>query len=271
MRIEKSRASAARRLTLGLWFCGTGCSADGVGPSENDAAVVSKHCLGMYRSVCFQTDRCKRMRRVHSAAPLGRAWTHLFGLQLHSDGDRLFPITATDMPVSAQQAHDTIESEVDTMASAGVGTLKMGLGTDVLHYPSTKGSPRDWRLLPSVWALDTATWMSSSCVSMYAQAQTAHALFSAGMDPYELLFARTQPWHANVHFLSHRRWSLCGELEELSTDRAVLSGKRCKIASRGLSPVPGYPNYANAMNLGLDAVRAYRFGDFAKRPHAMQT
>ncbi len=259
MRIEKSRASALRRLTLGLWFCGTGCSADGVGPSS-DAAVVSKHCLGDVPQRVLSDGSLQEDAPCAFRCAAGTCVDPpLFGLQLHSDGDRLFPITATDMPVSAQQAHDTIESEVDTMASAGVGTLKMGLGTDVLHYPSTKGSPRDWRLLPSVWALDTATWMSSSYVSMYAQAQTAHALFSAGMDPVRIALSRARS-HGMRTYISYRiaDGHFVGSWKNYPLTAQFYLENDVKIASRGLSPVPGYPNYANAMNLGLDAVRAYR-------------
>ncbi|WP_157741014.1 discoidin domain-containing protein [Jiangella sp. DSM 45060] len=195
-----------------------------------------------------------------------------FGVMLHSDGDRLFPPgdlncveNSTPCGVDALSARDTIQSEVDAIAAAGFGTLKIGLGTDVLNWDSQVGSGRDWRLDDPDWALPAGAWATYK--DLRGRAHTARNLFQAGVDPVPVAAERARALGLKV-FLSYRvadthftanpaGYPLTSEFY-LTSEASADPADQVAISHSGASPVPGYPRFDRLMNLNRPRVRQDR-------------
>jgi hypothetical protein len=191
-----------------------------------------------------------------------------FGVALHSDGDRLFPPGNLDGPVygvTAGEAVSTIIDEVDNTANAGFGTLKMGLGTDIVNWNSQAGSPRDWRLDDPKWALSADGW--AVYANMRGLAWTARRLFTAGIDPVRIAGERAK--ERGMHFILSYRIADTHFTDDpagypltskfyLDSEASTDSNNWVTIKHSGSSPVPGYSRFDELMNFDKAGVRSNR-------------
>lgn len=191
-------------------------------------------------------------------------------IALHSDGDRLFPPGTRATPCdfysgsSATQAESIIREEVAAIANAGYDTLKMNIGTDVLNYPSSIGSPRDWRLDDTNWALTTTEW--EKYLDAHGRALTADNLFAESpvIDP--VLVAAQEAASNGMRFLLSYRIADTHFTENPSANpfasKFYLEQEAgmdpVAISHSGASPVPGYLRFDNLMNFHLEIVRDHR-------------
>lgn len=187
------------------------------------------------------------------------------GVAIHSDGDRLFPPGASNLGSPADVVRDTIIAEVNALADAGFRTLKMGMGTDVVNWPSTAGSSRDWRLDDPVWALSAEAW--STYADLRGRALTARNLFSAGLDPLAIAGrqARLRGMQfiisfrvADTHFTVNPTGFPLTSKFYLDGEASAVASERVAIKHDGRSPVPGYVNFDRLMNMDRENVRTHR-------------
>lgn len=194
-----------------------------------------------------------------------------FGITLHSDGDRLFPPGELNFGVPAGEAVSTILQEIDFIAEAGFRTLKMGMGTDVLNWNTSAGSPRDWRLDDPEWALPAAVW--EQYADSRGRAWTARNLFAAGIDPVRVAAERAKERGmyfflscriADTHFTADpENYPLTSKFY-LERERSADPEVRIAIKHSGSSPVPGYSRFDQLMNFDKVSVRNYRLNIIAE-------
>jgi hypothetical protein len=193
-----------------------------------------------------------------------------FGVAMQSDGDRLFP-TNTDWTVA--QVTNQIIYEVNNLSKAGIKTLRMGCGTDVMNWNCANGtgSPRHWRLLSGPWQMTYNQW--TNYLSLYRMACTASNLFAAGVEP--ILVAGTAAKNTNMYyFLTYRiadshfmsdptNYPLTSRFY-LEHEASADPDDRVAIKHSGVSPVPGRGSYSNLMNFGNFDVWTNRYSDICE-------
>ncbi|MFA5688108.1 MAG: discoidin domain-containing protein [Kiritimatiellales bacterium] len=189
-----------------------------------------------------------------------------FGITLHSDGDRLFPVSANKTGIPAADAEVIVRSEMEEIFTAGFKTLKMGIGTDVLNWNSSTGSSRAWRLDDPDWPLSPETWTKYAV--LHGTAQTAQSFFDHNMDPIRIAAEQARKngmrfflsWRiADTHFTADPANHPLTEKFYMEHEFGSNSSLSVAIKHSGSSPVPGYsPRFNTLMNFDLEHVRTHR-------------